>query len=133
MGGGCGGNTASSAAPSGMMLSVDEDARSAREQVARLASHGLSPLYSVSGRAAALRGRDRSETRGAWRGNSGAGYDAWRHTWSEGGAQMTFGQRLARESAKLYEELKATPPLILLLLSCLALLLVGAILVGASR
>jgi len=46
---------------------------------------------------------------------------------------MNFRQRFTWELQKLYEELKATPPLILLLLSCLALLLVGAILVGASR
>lgn len=46
---------------------------------------------------------------------------------------MNFGQRFTDELARLYEELRHTPPLILLVLSCLALLLVGAILVGASR
>lgn len=46
---------------------------------------------------------------------------------------MNFSQRFMRELQMLYEELKTTPPLILLILSCLALLLVGAILVGASR
>lgn len=46
---------------------------------------------------------------------------------------MNFGQRFAEESKRLYEELRTTPPLILLVLTCLALLLVGAILVGASR
>lgn len=46
---------------------------------------------------------------------------------------MTFSQRFMQQLQMLYEELKATPPLILLILSCLALLLVGAILVGASR
>lgn len=46
---------------------------------------------------------------------------------------MSFGERLARELRLVYEELQRTPPLVLLILSCLAVLLVGAILIGASR
>lgn len=46
---------------------------------------------------------------------------------------MNFRRRFTEELWHVYEELRTTPPLVLLLLTCLALLLVGAILVGASR
>lgn len=46
---------------------------------------------------------------------------------------MTFRERLSRELRTIYEELQRTPPLVLLILSCLAIVLVGAIMIGASR
>jgi len=46
---------------------------------------------------------------------------------------MNFGERFSEEVRKVYEELLKTPPIVLLVLSCLAVLLVGAILVGATR
>lgn len=46
---------------------------------------------------------------------------------------MSYGGRLKRESQLIYEELLKTPPIVLLILSCLAVLLVGAIVVGATR
>lgn len=46
---------------------------------------------------------------------------------------MSFAERVARELRLIYEELLKTPPIVLLILSCLAVLLVGAIVVGATR
>ena len=46
---------------------------------------------------------------------------------------MTFSERMARQLKLIYDELINTPPLVLLFLSCLALALVGAILIGATR
>ena len=46
---------------------------------------------------------------------------------------MRYRERFAKELRKIYEELMRTPPIVLLALSCLAILLVGAILIGASR
>jgi hypothetical protein len=46
---------------------------------------------------------------------------------------MNFGERLVKESRLIYQELLRTPPIVLLILSCLAVLLVGAIVVGATR
>ncbi len=46
---------------------------------------------------------------------------------------MNFGERFAKELHAIYEELLKTPPIVLLILSCLAVLLVGAIVVGATR
>lgn len=114
------------------MAAVDDRPRSA-EQVARLPSDRSGALYSVSGSAAAVRSDHWGETGDHRRSYSSLDHGPRFNYHGKGGTQMTFGQRLARESAKLYEELKATPPLVLLFLSCLALLLVGAILVGASR
>jgi hypothetical protein len=46
---------------------------------------------------------------------------------------MNYGERFKREAHLIYEELLKTPPIVLLILSCLAVLLVGAIVVGATR
>jgi hypothetical protein len=46
---------------------------------------------------------------------------------------MSFRQRFMEELQKLYEELLRTPPLVILLLTCLAVVLVGVIMIGASR
>lgn len=46
---------------------------------------------------------------------------------------MNFRERLVRELQLIYLELLKTPPVVLLILSCLAVLLVGAIVVGATR
>jgi hypothetical protein len=46
---------------------------------------------------------------------------------------MSFPERVIRELRLIYEELLSTPPIVLLVLSCLAILLVGAIIVGATR
>lgn len=46
---------------------------------------------------------------------------------------MNYRGRLNREAKLIYEELLKTPPIVLLILSCLAVLLVGAIVVGATR
>jgi hypothetical protein len=46
---------------------------------------------------------------------------------------MNFGERFYKELRLIYEELLKTPPILLLILSCLAVLLVGAIVVGATR
>lgn len=46
---------------------------------------------------------------------------------------MSFRERLEREVRLVYEELFKIPPVVLFILSCLAVLLVGAILVGATR
>jgi len=46
---------------------------------------------------------------------------------------MNFRERCAHELRLIYEELLETPPIVLLILSCLAVLLVGAIVVGATR
>lgn len=115
-----------------MMLFVDEDARS-REQVARLAYDRLGALYSVSGHLAPVRSEHWSETGDHRRSYSRIDYSPRKHHHGAGGTQMNFGERLRYEVQKLYEELRATPPLVLLFLSCLALLLVGTILVGATR
>lgn len=109
------------------------DDRAQREQVARLARAGLSPLHPLSGGVAPLRRIDRGETRGAWRSYRGVSDDARRDTRSKGDAKMNFHERLNREIQTLYKELRQTPPLVIFVLSCLALLLVGAILVGASK
>jgi hypothetical protein len=47
--------------------------------------------------------------------------------------QMSFRGRFAKELRLIYEELLQTPPVILLILSCLAVLLVAAIVIGATR
>jgi len=46
---------------------------------------------------------------------------------------MNYKARVLYELRCIYEELLRTPPILLLFLSCLAVLLVGAIFVGASR
>lgn len=46
---------------------------------------------------------------------------------------MNYRGRVKREANLIYEELLKTPPIVLLILSCLAVLLVGAIVVGATR
>ncbi len=46
---------------------------------------------------------------------------------------MNFRERLARELQLIYQELLKTPPIILLIISCLAVLLVGAVFLGATR
>lgn len=46
---------------------------------------------------------------------------------------MNYGERFAKELRLIYEELLKTPPIVMLILSCLAVLLVGAIVVGATR
>jgi hypothetical protein len=46
---------------------------------------------------------------------------------------MNFAGRVRRELRLIYAELLKTPPVILLILSCLAVLLVGAIVIGATR
>jgi hypothetical protein len=46
---------------------------------------------------------------------------------------MSYHNKVARELEKVYEELLKTPPIVMLILSCLAVLLVGAIVVGATR
>lgn len=46
---------------------------------------------------------------------------------------MNFGERLSRELQLIYQELLKTPPVVLLIISCLAVLLVGAVFLGATR
>lgn len=115
------------------MIHLAVDDRAQREQVARLAHHRLGALYSVSGGASALRSDHWRETRGTGGSGSHLGNNARGNPGRKGGSQMSFGERFAQEARKLYEELRTTPPLIMFLLTCLALLLVGAILVGASK
>lgn len=48
---------------------------------------------------------------------------------------MNYRERVAKELLKVYEELLKTPPIIVFLLTCMAVLLVGALILfsGASR
>lgn len=71
-------------------------------------------------------------------GGNGWGYrgtvrSAGGYRGSQGDSEMNYRGRLNREAKLIYEELLKTPPIVLLILSCLAVLLVGAIVVGATR
>jgi hypothetical protein len=109
------------------------DAELERLSAARLARANSRVVYPISGYPLALRRVDRRKAGGDRRSNSGAGLDPGRDHRDTGGAQMSFRERFAHEIHKVYEELLRTPPAVLLVLTCLAVLLVGAILVGASR
>lgn len=110
---------------------MDDRARS-KEQVARLAADSVGRLYSVSGSGFALRSSHWSETRDHRGGNSGSDDRPSFDHHSQGGTQMSFRERFARELQKLYAELLDMPPLFVFVISCFALLLVGALLVAAK-
>jgi hypothetical protein len=101
---------------------------------ARLGTYPLDPRASLPNSSASSRSVHWSETGGngwGYRGHSrGAGWDRDRTSVV---VQMNFGGRFYRESRLIYQELLRTPPIVLLILSCLAVLLVGAIVVGATR
>lgn len=104
-----------------------------RLAAARLASPHIGSVDPIPGHPLAVRRVDRRKAGGDRRGDSGAGLDPGRDHRGTGGAQMSFRERFASEVYKVYEELLKTPPIILIVLSCLAVLLVGAILIGATR
>lgn len=99
----------------------------------RLASHSLVPPHHVSDAPAPARRADWSQTGGNGWGYRGTVRSAGRYRRGEGNPEMNFGERFAKELHAIYEELLKTPPIVLLILSCLAVLLVGAIVVGATR
>lgn len=76
---------------------------------------------------------DRSETRGNGWSHWSDRSSARRYRRSESDKQMNFRERLVRELELIYQELLKTPPIILLIISCLAVLLVGAVFLGATR
>ena len=98
-----------------------------------LGTHPLDVGYLLSNPIVATRRPDRSQTGGYGRGDRNARSSARRDRWSEGDQKMSFQERFAHELRLIYEELLKTPPIILLVLSCLAVLLVGAIFIGATR
>lgn len=99
----------------------------------RLGAHPLVPVHHVLDNSVANRRADWSQTGGNGWGYRGTVRSAGRYRGSQGDTEMNFGERFARELRLVYEELLKTPPIVLLILSCLAVLLVGAIVVGATR
>lgn len=99
----------------------------------RLGPHPLDLGHPVLGTLPASRRADWSETGGAGRSNRLAVRSAGGYRGSQGDSEMNYRGRLKREANLIYEELLKTPPIVLLILSCLAVLLVGAIVVGATR
>lgn len=104
-----------------------------RAAAAGLAHIDSRVVYPIPGYPLAVRRVDRRKAGGDRRSDSGPGLDSGRDHRDTGGSQMSFRERLAAEVYKVYEELLKTPPIILIVLSCLAVLLVGAILIGATR
>lgn len=99
-----------------------------------LGAYPLDPRPAVPDALVAARSADWSETgRNGWgyRGDSRSSRIYSRRTSVV--VQMNFPGRVKRELHLIYEELLKTPPVVLLILSCLAVLLVGAIVVGATR
>lgn len=107
----------------------------AREQTTRpgLGPHPLVPRNYLLDPAVATRRADWSQTGGNGWGYRGTVRSAGGYRGSQGDSEMNYRGRLKREANLIYEELLKTPPIVLLILSCLAVLLVGAIVVGATR
>jgi hypothetical protein len=99
----------------------------------RLGTPAPSPRSVVLDPAIATRRADWSETGGNGWGYRGYSRSTRGYRRSQGDRQMSYTGRVKRESRLIYEELLKTPPIVLLILSCLAVLLVGAIVVGATR
>lgn len=99
----------------------------------RLGSHPLVPLHHVLDNSVANRRADWSQTGGNGWGYRGTVRSSGGYRGSQGDSEMNYRGRLKREANLIYEELLKTPPIVLLILSCLAVLLVGAIVVGATR
>src|SRR5882757_1836815 len=93
----------------------------------RLGPHPLDPRNSVPSTFPSSRRADWSETGGPSGSHRLAVRSAWRYRGSQGDSEMNYRGRLKREANLIYEELLKTPPIVLLILSCLAVLLVGAI------
>lgn len=104
-----------------------------RLAAARLASPRTHSLHHLLDPAVATRRLPGSKTRDPGGSNLHSHIDSgWDHR-RKGGPQMSYHNKVARELEKVYEELLKTPPIVMLILSCLAVLLVGAIVVGATR
>jgi hypothetical protein len=100
---------------------------------ARLAHARARPLNPLPRPVPATGGSSGSQAGGTGRVDRSARDDTWRDRGHKGGEEMRYRERFTRELRRVYEELMRTPPVVLLVLSCLAILLVGAILIGASR
>lgn len=98
-----------------------------------LGPHPLVPRHYVSNASPPARRADWSQTGGNGWGYRGTVRSAGGYRGSQGDSEMNYRGRLNREAKLIYEELLKTPPIVLLILSCLAVLLVGAIVVGATR
>jgi hypothetical protein len=98
-----------------------------------LGTHPLVPGHHLPSPPTPPRRTDWSQTGGNGWGYRGSVRSARRDRRSKSDRQMNYGGRLRREAHLIYEELLKTPPIVLLILSCLAVLLVGAIVVGATR
>jgi hypothetical protein len=106
----------------------------AREQTREgLDSFVARPSAVVLDTSIATRRADWSQTGGNGWGHRGYRSSTRRSRGVKGDRQMSFPERVIRELRLIYEELLSTPPIVLLVLSCLAILLVGAIIVGATR
>lgn len=101
---------------------------------ARLGPHPAHAGYPLSHPLAPPRSVDWSAARGNGWGYRGDSRDSRIYNRRPSVVvQMSYRDRLKRESQLIYQELLKTPPVVLFILSCLAVLLVGAILVGATR